>query len=165
MATLQRLVPCLWFNGQAEEAARFYVSVFERSRIDQIARYVEEGREIHGQTPGTVLTVGFELEGQRFSAINGGAEFAFSPAISFQVMCETQQEIDRYWTALSAGSDETAQQCGWLKDKYGVCWQIVPAVLPAMMTDRDPARVGRVMKVLMHMKKLDLAKLKQAYGN
>jgi predicted 3-demethylubiquinone-9 3-methyltransferase (glyoxalase superfamily) len=164
MPTIQKIVPCLWFDSQAEEAAKFYVSVFERaSRITQVTRYGEEGQETHGQKPGTIMTVAFELEGQQLTALNGGPHFKFNEAISLQVMCETQDEIDRYWGKLSAGGDVKAQQCGWLKDRYGLSWQIVPAVMPELIGDRDPAKAGRVMKAMLKMKKLDIAALKKAH--
>jgi predicted 3-demethylubiquinone-9 3-methyltransferase (glyoxalase superfamily) len=162
MPMIHKLIPCLWFNGQAEDAAKLYVSIFDRSRIGRISHYGKEGQEVHGRQPGSVLTVEFELEGQPFTALNGGPQFTFTPAISLQVMCETQDEIDRYWKALSAGGDERAQQCGWLADKFGLSWQIVPAILASLMTDRDPAKVDRVMKALLPMKKLDIAKLQSS---
>ena len=164
MPTIRKIIPCLWFDSQAEEAAKFYVSVFERSRITGITRYGTEGQEVHGGKPGSVLTVAFELDGQPFTALNGGPLFRFTEAVSFQVMCETQDEIDRYWSKLSAGGDEKAQQCGWLKDQYGLSWQVVPAVLPALIGDPDPAKAGRVMKALLPMKKLDIKTLKQAHA-
>jgi predicted 3-demethylubiquinone-9 3-methyltransferase (glyoxalase superfamily) len=164
MPTIRKIIPCLWFDGQAEEAAKFYVSVFERSRITRLTHYGEEGQEVHGRRPGSVMTVAFELDGEPFTALNGGPLFKFNEAISLQVMCETQEEIDRYWSQLSAGGDEKAQQCGWLKDKYGLSWQIVPADLPDLFDDRDPARAGRVMKALLTMKKLDIRALRQAYA-
>ncbi len=164
MPTIQTITPCLWFDSQAEEAATFYVSVFERSRISRVARYGEEGQEVHGRKPGTAMTVAFELEGKPFTALNGGPLFHFTEAISFQVMCETQDEIDRYWDKLSSGGDEKAQQCGWLKDRYGLSWQIVPLVLPDLLGDSDPAKAGRVMKVMLKMMKLDIATLKAAYA-
>jgi predicted 3-demethylubiquinone-9 3-methyltransferase (glyoxalase superfamily) len=157
-------MPCLWFDNEAEEAAKFYVSIFERSAIGRVARYGEEGREVHGRAPGTVLTVAFELEGQPFTALNGGPQFKFNEAISFQVMCETQDEIDRFWQKLSAGGDAKAQQCGWLKDRYGLSWQIVPTVLPELIGDRDPVKAGRAMKAMLAMKKLDIAALKRAHA-
>ena len=149
MPTLQKIINCLWFDDQAEEAATFYVSVFEKSRIVQVTHYGEEGKEIHGRKAGSVMTVAFDLEGQSFTALNGGPIFEFNEAISLQVMCETQDEIDRYWGKLSAGGDEKAQQCGWLKDKYGLSWQIVPALLPALLGDRDPVKSGRAMKAML----------------
>jgi len=160
---LQKITPCLWFDTQAEEAAQFYCSIFRNSRILSISRYGEAGHEIHGKPAGSVLTVAFELDGQVFTALNGGPVFKFNEAISLQVNCDTQEELDHYWDRLSAGGDETAQQCGWLKDKYGVSWQIVPTVLPDMMTDADSRKTERVMTALLKMKKLDIAELKRAY--
>jgi predicted 3-demethylubiquinone-9 3-methyltransferase (glyoxalase superfamily) len=162
--TIHRIVPCLWYDSEAEEAAKLYVSIFGRSRIVRVTRYGEEGREVHGRAPGTVLTVAFELEGQPFTALNGGPVFKFNEAVSFQVMCETQDEIDRFWNGLSAGGDEKARQCGWLKDKYGLSWQIVPAVLSELLADPDPAKAGRTMKAMLQMKKLDIATLKRAHA-
>lgn len=159
---LQRISPCLWFDHQAEEAANFYVSIFPNSRITRITRYGEAGREIHGQAPGTVLTVDFELDGNTLTALNGGPLFRFNEAVSLMVRCESQEEVDRYWDALSAGGDPKAQQCGWLKDKFGLSWQVVPSVLVDLLHDPDPARSSRVMTALLQMKKLDIAKLKQA---
>jgi predicted 3-demethylubiquinone-9 3-methyltransferase (glyoxalase superfamily) len=160
---IRGIVPCLWFDGQAEEAATFYTSIFPRSRVGRIARYGKEGFEIHGRPEGSVLTVDFELDGQKFTAMNGGPLFKFSEAVSFQVMCETQGEIDHYWDLLREGGDEAAQQCGWLKDKYGLSWQIVPTVLAAFMSDPDTAKTERVMKVLLPMKKLVIQELRKAY--
>ena len=162
MATVEKIAPCLWFDNQAEEAARFYVSIFKNSRIGAVTRYGKEGFEIHGGREGSVLTVTFWLEGQEFTALNGGPHFKFTQAISFVVKCETQAEIDYYWDRLREGGDEKAQQCGWLKDKYGLSWQIVPAALLKMMTDADTASSDRVMKALLRMKKLDLAALRRA---
>jgi len=163
MQNLQRITPCLWFDDQAEEAARFYTSVFKNSRITGTTRYGEAGYEIHGKPAGTVLTVEFELDGQSFTALNGGPMFQFNEAISFQIHCESQEEIDYYWGKLSEGGDEKAQQCGWLKDKYGVSWQVVPTALSALLNDPDPAKSERVMKALLQMKKLDIGQLKAAY--
>ncbi len=160
---IQKITPCLWFDTQAEEAARFYCSIFGNSRILRISRYGEAGHEIHGKPAGSVLTVEFELEGQAFTTLNGGPEFRFNEAISLQVSCDTQEELDHYWDKLSAGGDEAARQCGWLKDKYGVSWQIVPSVLPVLMSDADPRKTDRVMTALLKMKKLDIAELKRAY--
>ena len=164
MPSIHQIVPCLWFDGQAEDAATFYVYVFERSRIKRVSRYTEVGREVHGQKPGSVMVVDFELEGQPFTALNGGPQFKFNEAISLQVMCETQSEVDRYWEKLTAGGDEKAQQCGWLKDKFGVSWQIVPAILSELLVDSDPARAGRTMNAMLKMKKLDIATLKKAHA-
>lgn len=159
----QKITPCLWFDTQAEEAATFYTSIFTQSKLGRITRYGREGVEIHGRPEGTVMTVEFQIAGQDFVALNGGPVFTVNEAISFQVSCESQEEVDYYWGKLSDGGDERAQQCGWLKDKFGVSWQIVPAVLPDMLRDPDPAKSQRVMKAVMHMKKLDIAALKQAY--
>jgi predicted 3-demethylubiquinone-9 3-methyltransferase (glyoxalase superfamily) len=153
------IIPCLWFDHQAEEAAKFYTSIFKNSSIEQISRYGKEGHDVHGQEAGTVLTVEFKLNGQTFTALNGGPIFKFNEAVSFQIMCENQQEIDYYWNNLTKdGGSES--QCGWLKDKYGVSWQVVPTELAALM--KDPSRSERVMKVLMKMKKLDIEQLKKA---
>jgi predicted 3-demethylubiquinone-9 3-methyltransferase (glyoxalase superfamily) len=160
---MQKIIPCLWFDSNAEEAANFYTSIFKNSRIGKISRYGKEGYEIHRKPEGTVLTVEFELNGQRFTALNGGPAFKFNEAISFQVHCKSQNEVDYYWEKLSQGGDEKAQQCGWLKDKYGVSWQIVPTVLGEMMQDKNAEKSGRVMKALLQMKKLDIKTLKQAY--
>ncbi|HTO49060.1 MAG TPA: VOC family protein [Burkholderiales bacterium] len=162
MPSVQRITPCLWFDTQAEEAVRFYMSVFKNSRIVSISRYGEAGHAVHGMPAGTVLTVAFELDGQRFTALNGGPVFKFNEALSLQVSCETQEEVDYYWERLSAGGDERAQQCGWLKDRYGLSWQVVPSVLIAMIQDPDPARAGRAMTTMLQMKKLDIDKLKRA---
>jgi predicted 3-demethylubiquinone-9 3-methyltransferase (glyoxalase superfamily) len=153
-----QITPCLWFENQAEEAANFYTSIFKNSKIESISRYGKEGFEIHGQKEGTVLTVGFQINGQSFTALNGGPFFKFNEAISFQVFCETQEEIDGYWSKLTDGGEEG--QCGWLKDKFGVSWQIVPAVLPELM--RNPARAEGVTKALLQMKKMDIEKLQRA---
>jgi predicted 3-demethylubiquinone-9 3-methyltransferase (glyoxalase superfamily) len=160
----QKITPCLWFDEQAEEAAKFYASIFKNSRIVATTRYGEAGREIHGKKPGTVMTVAFELDGQPFTALNGGPIFKFNEAISFQVDCATQEELDHYWERLSEGGDKNAQQCGWLKDRYGVSWQVVPRVLQEMLQDPNPEKSQRVMKALLQMKKLDIAELKRAYA-
>jgi predicted 3-demethylubiquinone-9 3-methyltransferase (glyoxalase superfamily) len=160
----QKITPFLWFDNQAEEAANFYVSVFKASRITNISHYGEEGHEIHGRPAGTVMTVGFQLEGQDFVALNGGPVFNFNPAISFQVHCENQEELDHYWEALSAGGDKEAQRCGWLKDRYGVSWQIIPTALAEMLQDQDAEKSQRVMQALLHMDKLDLMRLQETYG-
>ena len=160
---MQRIVPCLWFDDKAEEAANFYASIFKNSKITTITHYGDAGAEISGRPKGSVLTVAFELDGQPFTALNGGPMFKFNEAISFQVDCETQEEVDYYWEKLSAGGDDKAQQCGWLKDKYGVSWQVVPAALSQMLNDRNPAKSERVMTALLQMKKLDIQTLRQAY--
>jgi predicted 3-demethylubiquinone-9 3-methyltransferase (glyoxalase superfamily) len=166
MAIIQKITPCLWFDNQAAEAAKFYVSLFNNSAVGAVTRYGREGFEGHGRPEGSVLAVSFRLEGQEFTALNGGSQFKFSEAISFIVRCETQTEVDRYWDKLGEGGDERAQQCGWLKDKYGVSWQIVPAALFEMMAATDSRKSGRVMRSMLQMKKLDLAALPQAYeGN
>ena len=161
---MQKITPCLWFDSNAEEAVKFYTSIFKKSKIRKIARYGKEGYEIHGKPAGTVLTVEFELNGQTFTALNGGPVFKFNEAISFQVSCKSQKEVDYYWEKLSKGGDAKAQQCGWLKDKYGVSWQIVPAVLGEMLQGKDAEVSDRVMKALLQMQKLDIKKLKEAYA-
>jgi len=162
-SAMSKITPFLWFDNQAEEAANFYVSVFKNSKIGNITRYGEEGYEIHRRPAGTVMTVEFQLDGQEFVALNGGPVFKFNEAISFQVHCKTQEEVDYYWDKLVHGGDKQAQQCGWLKDKYGVSWQIVPTVLGKMLRDKDAKKSRRVMKALLQMKKLDIKRLKQAY--
>ena len=160
---MQRIAPCLWFDSQAEEAARYYTAIFKNSRIGKIFRYGKAGQEIHKRPPGSVMTVAFELDGQAFTALNGGPVFKFNEAISLQVYCATQEEVDYYWEKLRKGGDEKAQQCGWLKDKYGVSWQVVPSILPEMITDPDPKKAERVFAAILQMKKLDIDKLKRAY--
>lgn len=156
--TNQKIAPCLWFDNQAEEAANFYTSIFKNSKIESISRYGKEGVEVHGQKEGTVLTVSFQINGQPFTALNGGPVFKFNEAVSFQVFCETQEEIDYYWDKLRDGGEEG--QCGWLKDKFGLSWQIVPTIVPKLLT--DPAKAGRVTLAFLQMKKFDLEKIKQA---
>lgn len=160
-AIKSKIAPCLWFDTQAE-AARFYTSVFENARIRQVSRYGEAGRDVHGKEPGSVMTVEFEIEGQTFTALNGGPQFKFSEAVSFQVMCDTQDEIDNFWSKLSAGGHEG--QCGWLKDKYGLSWQIVPSELPRMFTDAQGAPLNRIIDAVMKMKKFDLDALRRAHA-
>ncbi len=160
---MQKITPFLWFDSQAEEAAKFYVSIFRNSKIGTISRYGKEGREIHIQPEGRVMAVDFELDGQAFTALNGGPLFKFNESVSFQVHCESQEEVDHYWNALSVGGDPKAQQCGWLKDKYGLSWQIVPNVLGKLLGDKDAAKSGSVMKAMLQMKKLDIAGLMRAY--
>lgn len=164
MARIQRIAPCLWFDDQAEAAANFYVSVFPNSRITQIARYGKAGFEHHQRPAGSVMTVAFELDGCLLTALNGGPVFRFNEAISLQVFCETQAEIDHYWSRLGEGGDSRAQQCGWLKDRYGLSWQIVPSMLPPLLTG-DPARAERVMNAVLEMKKIDIATLRSAAGS
>lgn len=158
----QKISPCLWFDTQAEEAARFYISVFPNSRINQKSRYTEAGRDVHGKEPGSVLTVEFELDGQTFTALNGGPQFKFTEAVSFQIMCDSQAEIDRYWSRLCDGGKESV--CGWLKDRYGLSWQVVPSELVHMLTDANRGRAERVLTAVMKMKKFDVAALKRAYA-
>ena len=163
MARMQKITANLWFDHQAEEAAKFYTSIFDKSKIKRTSYYGKEGFEIHKRHNGSVMTVEFEIEGQTFVALNGGPVFNFNESISFIVNCETQEEIDYYWDRLSAGGDPAAQQCGWLKDKYGVSWQIVPTELSEMVEGSPTEKTQRVMKVMLQMQKLDLEKLKQAY--
>jgi predicted 3-demethylubiquinone-9 3-methyltransferase (glyoxalase superfamily) len=163
MPSLQKITPCLWFDNQAEDAAKFYTSIFKNSGIGKTSRYGKEGFEIHHRPEGSAMMVSFRLEGQEFTALNGGPVFKFNEAISFIVSCATQGEIDEYWEKLGKGGDPKAQQCGWLKDKFGLSWQIVPAALADLMSSGDAAQTGRVMKALLQMKKLDLAELKRAY--
>ena len=151
----------MWFDNQAEEAAKFYVSIFKNSRICRIVRYGEAGAEASGRAKGTLMTVEFQLERQDFVALNGGPVFAFSPAISFLVDCKTQREVDELWEKLSA--DPEAEQCGWLKDKYGVSWQIVPTILNEMLQDKDPKKSERVIKAMLQMKKINMKTLQEAY--
>jgi predicted 3-demethylubiquinone-9 3-methyltransferase (glyoxalase superfamily) len=154
---MQKITPCLWFDGKAEEAMNFYASIFKNSKISRIMRYGEAGPGAKG----SVLSVTAELDGEEFIALNGGPHFTFSPAISLFVTCATQAEVDEFWEKLSAGGER--QRCGWLKDKYGVSWQIVPAILGDMLQDKDAAKSKRVMEAMLKMDKLDIARLKQAY--
>jgi len=160
---MQKITPFLWFDNKAKEAANFYTSIFKNSKIVSDARYGEEGAKVSGRPKGTAMTVAFQLDGQEFVALNGGPHFKFSEAVSFVVNCKTQEEVDHYWEKLSAGGDEKAQQCGWLKDKYGLSWQIVPDVLGKMMQDKDQKNSENVMRALLQMKKLDIKTLKKAY--
>jgi predicted 3-demethylubiquinone-9 3-methyltransferase (glyoxalase superfamily) len=160
----QRITPCLWFDNQAEQAAGFYTAIFKNSKIVRINRYGEAGREIHGRPAGTVMTVAFELDGQSFTALNGGPVFKFNEAISLVVSCESQEEVDYYWEKLSDGGDPKAQQCGWLKDKYGVSWQVVPKTLIEMISDPDSERSQRAFSAMLQMKKIDIAKLQRAFA-
>ena len=159
---MKKITPCLWFDDKAEEAAKFYVSLIENSKIGTVTRYSEESSAASGRPAGSVMTVTFKLNGQEFMALNGGPQFTFSPAVSFMVNCETQKEIDRLWEKLSEGGEKNV--CGWLKDRYGVSWQIVPAVLGTMMKDKNAERTGRVMKAVLQMTKLDIKTLQRAYG-
>jgi predicted 3-demethylubiquinone-9 3-methyltransferase (glyoxalase superfamily) len=162
MPTFHRITPCLWFDDQAEEAAELYTSIFPNSKITRVARYGEAGKEFHGKEPGSVMTVVFELDGHSFTALNGGPIFKFNEAISLQVNCETQEEVDHYWEKLSAGGDPGAQQCGWLKDRFGVSWQVVPNIVQELLSDNDPVKSQHAMSALLRMKKIDIAVLKQA---
>jgi predicted 3-demethylubiquinone-9 3-methyltransferase (glyoxalase superfamily) len=162
MATVRGIAPCLWFDNQAEEAARFYTSIFKNSRIGKISRYGEAGREITKKAPGSVMMVDFELDGQPFNALNGGPEFKFNEAISLVITCKDQKEVDYYWDKLSQGGDPKAQVCGWLKDKYGVSWQVVPALLAELMGDPNSERSERAMEAMLKMKKIDIAELERA---
>jgi predicted 3-demethylubiquinone-9 3-methyltransferase (glyoxalase superfamily) len=157
----QKITPCLWFDDQAEDAAKFYVSVFKNSKLGEISRYGKEGFEIHGRKAGTVMTAEWEIEGQKFVGLNGGPQFKFSEAISFQIMCEDQKEIDYFWSKLTAGGQEGP--CGWLKDKFGLSWQVVPTALIDMLKGPDAAKSQRVTKAFLQMKKFDIAELKRAY--
>jgi predicted 3-demethylubiquinone-9 3-methyltransferase (glyoxalase superfamily) len=154
---MQKITPFLWFDSNAEEAINFYLSIFKNSKIVSMTRYGEAGPG----PKGTVMAATFQLDGQEFFALNGGPQFKFSPAVSFFVKCETQQEIDELWDKLSAGGAKN--RCGWLQDKYGLSWQIVPPVLGEMLSDRDPAKSQRVMKAMLQMDKIDIARLRQAY--
>ena len=159
---MNKIAPCLWFDSNAEEAVAFYTSIFKNSKVKQTSYYGEAASKAARRPVGSVLTIVFELEGQQFTALNGGPVFKFNEAVSLMVHCETQDELDHYWNQLSAGGDPRAQQCGWLKDKFGVSWQIVPRKIAQMMT--DPAKADRVMAALLPMKKLDVATLERAYG-
>jgi predicted 3-demethylubiquinone-9 3-methyltransferase (glyoxalase superfamily) len=161
---MNAITPCLWFDGDAEPAAKFYVGIFPNSRITEVTHYTSAGREVHGQPAGKVLTVGFELDGRPFTALNGGPQFKFNEAVSFQVPCRDQGEIDYYWEKLGAGGDPAAQQCGWLKDRFGVSWQVFPSRMIDMLQDQDRAKADRAMAAMMDMKKLDLSALEKAYA-
>ena len=158
---MQRITPCLWFDSQAEEAVKFYTSIFKNSKILKTARYGDAGAKVSGQPKGSVMTMTFQLEGQEFMALNGGPIFKFSEAISLIVDCKTQKEVDELWEKLSEGGEKGV--CGWLKDKYGLSWQIVPTVVSEMLQDKDARKTERVMEALLKMTKLDIAALKQAY--
>jgi predicted 3-demethylubiquinone-9 3-methyltransferase (glyoxalase superfamily) len=165
---MQPITPFLWFDSQAEEAAKFYVSIFSatggrNSKVGAVTRYDEAGAKASGMPKGSAMTVAFQLNGQDFTAINGGPHFKFTEAISFVVNCDSQEEVDHYWSKLSEGGDEKAQQCGWLKDKYGLSWQIVPTILVKFLSDKDTDKSMRVMQAVLQMKKLDIKALKQAY--
>ena len=164
MPSFSKIYPCLWFDSQAEEAANFYVAIFPDSKITQITRYSEVGKEFHQKPVGSVLTVMFELAGQTFTILNGGKMFVLNEAMSLTVDCGDQAEVDYYWEKLGAGGDPNAQQCGWLKDKFGLSWQIVPSILDEMMQDEDPERVARITEAFLKMKKFDVVALHEAYN-
>jgi predicted 3-demethylubiquinone-9 3-methyltransferase (glyoxalase superfamily) len=157
---MQKITPFLWYDDKAEEAANFYVSLFKNSRIGSITRYDEAGAKAAGRPKGSVMTIEFQLEGQQFVALNGGPHFKFTEAVSFVVNCDTQEEVDKFWEKLSEGGQES--QCGWLKDKYGLSWQVVPTILPELFKQKDPAKAKRVMEAMLQMKKIDIKTLKQA---
>ena len=162
MSVITRIAPCLWFENQAEEAAAFYTSVFKNSRITSVSRYSEAGQSVHGRPPGSVMVVDFELDGQPFTALKGGPVFTFNEAVSLQVKCDTQEEIDDYWDKLSEGGDPKAQVCGWLKDRFGVSWQVVPARMAEYFKDAESSGAKRAMEVMLGMKKLDIRALERA---
>jgi predicted 3-demethylubiquinone-9 3-methyltransferase (glyoxalase superfamily) len=164
MSITTRIRPCLWFDDKGEDAARFYTGIFPNSRIVAVTRYGEAGFEVHRRPAGSVMTVVFELDGQPFMALNGGPAFTFSEAISFEVRCDTQEEIDRYWERLGEGGDPAAQQCGWLKDRFGVSWQVVPRAMDEMFADPAAPGTQRAMEAMLRMKKLDIAELERAYA-
>jgi len=159
---MKGITTCLWFDNQAEAAARFYTSVFKHSKLGSITKYGDAGSQASGRPKGSTMTVEFELAGQKFLGLNGGPEFKFTEATSFVVNCEDQKEVDDYWTKLTAGGGSESV-CGWLKDKFGLSWQVVPTALSEMLTDEDPEKAERVMAALMHMRKIDLAALEAAY--
>jgi len=159
--TMQKIAPFLWFDNHAEDAVKFYVSIFRNSKIGSITRYEEEAAKASGRPKGSVMTVAFELAGQEFVALNGGPLFKFTEAISFVVNCETQEEVDHFWEKLSAGGQEV--QCGWLKDRFGVSWQVVPTVLGEMLQDKDREKSKRVMAAMLKMKRINIEALKKAY--
>lgn len=159
---LRRITPFLWFDAQAEEAAMFYVSIFANSKITSLSRYGKEAAQASGQKEGSAMTVAFELDGQKFTALNGGPHFKFTEAVSFVINCESQKEIDYYWDKLSEGGNPAAQQCGWLKDKFGLSWQVIPTVLPELLGNPDPAKARAAMNAMLKMKKLDIEELRNA---
>lgn len=160
---MQKITSNLWFDKQAEDAVKYYLSIFKKAKLGKISYYGKEGSDTHHMPEGTVMTVQFFLEGQEFTALNGGPIFKFNEAISFIINCKDQEEVDYYWNKLKAGGDKNSQVCGWLKDKFGVSWQVIPTVLPQMLTDPDPKKSQPVMKALLKMKKLDIEKLNKAY--
>jgi predicted 3-demethylubiquinone-9 3-methyltransferase (glyoxalase superfamily) len=163
MANVQKITPFLWFADEAEEAAKYYCGIFKNSKITRTTHYTEAGKEVHKRPPGSVMVVDFELEGQKFNALNGGPHFKFNEAISLMVNCKDQKEIDYYWEKLGAGGDPAAQQCGWLKDKYGLSWQIVPESWNKFYEDETSGGAQRAMNAMLKMKKLDIAEMERAY--
>jgi len=163
LAKAQRISPCLWFADQGEDAARFYIEIFPNSCITKITRYGTAGFETHRRPPGSVMTVEFELDGERVTALNGGPLFTFNEAISLQVFCANQDEVDHYWEKLGAGGDPKARQCGWLKDRYGVSWQIIPEAMEDLFEDPQSPGAQRAMEAMLRMKKLDIAELRRAH--
>jgi predicted 3-demethylubiquinone-9 3-methyltransferase (glyoxalase superfamily) len=164
MSTTPRIRTCLWFNDQAEDAARFYTGIFPNSRVLSTTRYSDAGQEVHGRPPGSVMTVVFELDGHRFTALNGGPHFTFNEAVSLEVHCATQTEVDYYWERLGEDGDPRAQQCGWLKDRFGVSWQVIPTAMEEMFNDPESAATRRAMESMLRMKKLDIDELRRAYA-
>jgi predicted 3-demethylubiquinone-9 3-methyltransferase (glyoxalase superfamily) len=162
MAVSHNITPCLWFDSQGEEAAKHYTSIFKDSKIKSVSHYTSEGQDVHGKPPGSVLTVEFELEGRNFVALNGGPQFKFTEAVSFQVFCDSQDEVDHFWSKLGEGGEEGP--CGWVKDKFGLSWQVVPKVMMAMLMDTDRTKANRAMKAMLQMRKLDIATLQKAYA-
>ena len=160
---MQKITPFLWFDDQAEEAAKFYTSIFKNSKVGKITRYGEAAEKAAGRPAGSVMTVEFELEGQKFTALNGGPVFKFNESISFVVNCDTQEEVDYFWEKLSADGGQESE-CSWLKDKFGVSWQVVPTVLIEMLQDKDSEKSERVMKAMLQMQKIDIKKLNAAYA-
>jgi len=158
----KRVTPCLWFDTQAEEAANFYVSIFKSAKLGRISRFGKKGHDVHGKPAGSVMTAEFEIDGQPFVALNGGSQFKFNEAVSFQVHCDSQAEIDYFWSKLAEGGEEGP--CGWLKDKFGLSWQVVPKALPQLLMDEDADKAGRVMSAMLKMRKLDIAALRQAHA-
>jgi predicted 3-demethylubiquinone-9 3-methyltransferase (glyoxalase superfamily) len=165
MATIQKIIPNFWFDKQAEEAARYYTSIFPNSSIGRISYYGKEGFETHHMPEGTVMVIEFTLAGQKFTALNGGPIFRFNEAVSLIVNCDNQEELDFYWNKLTEGGDENSQICGWLKDKFGLSWQVVPSILPDLMQSKNAAASQRVMAVVMQSKKLDIKALQDAYDD
>jgi predicted 3-demethylubiquinone-9 3-methyltransferase (glyoxalase superfamily) len=164
MPRVHSITPCLWFDREAEAAANYYIGIFPNSKISEITYYTEAGQDQHRMPAGTALTVAFDLDGFAFTALNGGPVFKFNEAVSFQIYCDNQQEVDHYWDRLGEGGPPEAQQCGWIKDKFGLSWQIVPVRMMEMLTSSDKAASGRAMEAMMGMKKLDIAALEKAYA-